>query len=165
MSGAPSFQQIVSDYGALISRVAMSYEADPAMREDLVQQILLAVWQALPGFRWESSLKTFVTKIAQNRSISHVIKRAREPRVTELPEEMATALPSPEDDANEASERRLLLEKTRMLPLPQRQVIILVLEGFSYPEIADMLGIPPNALSVRLTRAKAALKLALEQKQ
>ena len=160
----PTFQQIVSDHGALISRIANSYEADPLLREDLVQQILLAVWQALPRFRGDSSLKTFVARIAQNRSISHVARRVREPRSAELSEQLATDLPSPEESASEASERRFLMEKTRLLPLPQRQVIVLVLEGFSYAEIADMLGIPPNALSVRLTRAKAALKLALEQK-
>ena len=43
-------------------------------------------------------------------------------------------------------------------------MIILILEGFSYPEIAEMLNIAPNALSLRLTRAKAALKKILEQK-
>ncbi|HEY9554954.1 MAG TPA: sigma-70 family RNA polymerase sigma factor [Allosphingosinicella sp.] len=160
---APTFEEIVSEYGALISRIAMSYESDITQREDLVQQIFLAIWQALPTFRGDSSVKTFVGKIAQNRSISHVAKRVREPRIAELPEELATETPSPEDSANDASERRLLLAKTRLLPLPQRQVIILVLEGFSYGEIADMLEIAPNALWVRMTRAKAALKRLLEQ--
>src|SRR3546814_2591412 len=87
----------------------MSYESDITQREDLVQQIFLAIWQALPTFRGDSSVKTFVGKIAQNRSISHVAKRVREPRIAELPEELATETPSPEDSANDASERRLLL--------------------------------------------------------
>lgn len=159
----PKFEQIVAGYGALISRIAMSYESDAAMRQDLVQQIFLAIWQALPNFRGESSLKTFVATIAQNRSISHLARRAREPRVTELPEELALDGPSPEDSANEASERDLLLRATQNLPLPQRQVIVLVLEGFSYIEIADMLEIPQNALALRISRAKAALKTMLEQ--
>src|SRR3546814_436850 len=94
---APTFEEIVSEYGALISRIAMSYESDITMREDLVQQIFLAIWQALPTFRGDSSVKTFVGKIAQNRSISHVAKRVREPRIAELPEDLATETPSPED--------------------------------------------------------------------
>jgi RNA polymerase sigma-70 factor (ECF subfamily) len=80
-----------------------------------------------------------------------------------LPEELALDGPSPEDSANEASERDLLLRATQNLPLPQRQVIVLVLEGFSYIEIADMLEIPQNALALRISRAKAALKTMLEQ--
>ena len=63
----------------------------------------------------------------------------------------------------DASERRLLLDATRRLPLPQREVIVLVLEGFDYGEIGEMLNIAPNALALRLSRAKAALKTMLEK--
>src|SRR5262245_53980527 len=158
----PAFEQIVGDYGPLISRIAMSYEADPALREDLVQQILLAVWQALPSYRADASLKTFIARIAQNRAISFVAKRVRQGPTAEMPEFVESDEPDPEQSAIEASERKVLLEATRHLPLPQREVIILVLEGFSYAEIADMLSIAPNALALRLSRAKASLKKLLE---
>jgi len=160
----PPFERIAADYGPLISRIAMSYEADPSLREDLMQQIFLAVWQALPTFRADSSLKTFIARVAQNRSISFVTKQARQGPVTEISERIEADAPSPEDSAIEASERRQLLDATRRLPLPQRQVIILVLEGFSYAEISDMLEIAPNALALRLSRAKTALRSMLEQK-
>lgn len=163
-SGAPAFGQIVADHGALISRIAMSYEADPAVREDLVQQIFLALWQALPGFRGESSLKTFIARIAQNRAVSHVARRVREPASSEISEDIALDAPSPEDRADESSKRRVLLNATRSLPLPQREVMILLLEGFSYVEIAGMLNVPQNAVALRCARAKAALKSILEQK-
>lgn len=162
---APSFERIVSEHGPLISRIARSYEADPALCEDLIQQIFLAIWQSLPNFRGESTLRTFVARIAQNRSISHVARRTREPATAELPVEVAAAQPTPEDEANEAAERNLLLNATRRLPPPQREVIILVLEGFSYPEISEMLGIAQNALALRLSRAKSALKSMLERTQ
>jgi RNA polymerase sigma-70 factor (ECF subfamily) len=158
----PPFERIVSDHGPLISRIAMSYEADPALREDLTQQIFLAVWQALPSYRADASLKTFIARIAQNRAISFVTRQVRQPPVAEMPERVESDQPSPEDKVIVASERRRLLEATRRLPLPQREVIILVLEGFSYAEIADMLNIAPNALALRLSRAKAALRKMLE---
>ena len=158
----PPFDRIVGEYGPLISRIAMSYEADPALREDLVQQIFLAVWQALPSYRADASLKTFVARIAQNRAISFVAKQVRLPPTAEMPELVESDHPDPEQSAIEASERKMLLEATRRLPLPQREVIILVLEGFSYAEIADMLNIAPNALALRLSRAKATLKKMLE---
>jgi RNA polymerase sigma factor (sigma-70 family) len=165
-TGAPTppFERIVADYGPLISRIASSYEADPSLREDLTQQIFLAVWQALPSYRADASLKTFIARVAQNRSISFVTKQVRQPPVAELPEKLETDDLNPEESAIEANERETLLEATRSLPLPQRQVIILVLEGFSYPEIAEMLEIAPNALALRLSRAKAALKSMLERK-
>ena len=161
----PPFERIVADYGPLISRIAMSYEADPAHREDLVQQIFLAVWQALPSYRADASLKTFIAKIAQNRAISFVARQVRQGPVAELHDQVEADEPDPEQSAIKASERKVLLDATRRLPLPQREVIILVLEGFSYAEIADMLSIAPNALALRLSRAKASLKAMLEGAQ
>lgn len=160
--GIPPFERIVADYGPLITRIAASYESDPSLREDLTQQILLAVWQALPSWRGDSSLKTFIARVAQNRSISFVTKQVRQPPVAEIPEKLEADDLNPEESAIEVNEREMLLEATRRLPLPQRQVIILVLEGFSYPEIAEMLEIAPNALALRLSRAKTALKSMLE---
>jgi RNA polymerase sigma factor (sigma-70 family) len=159
----PSFDRIVAEHGALVSRIAMTYEADPTLREDLTQQIFLAVWQALPTFRADSSLRTFIARIAQNRSISFVAKQVRQGPVAEIPEQLAANMPTPEESAIEASEHRMLLEATRRLPVPQKEVIILVLEGFSYAEIAEMLNIAPNALALRLSRAKSALKKMLER--
>lgn len=169
-SGAPTtapppFETIVSDYGPLISRIASSYEADPSLREDLTQQIFLAVWQALPSWRADASLKTFIARVAQNRSISFVTKQVRQGPVAELPDRIEADAPNPEEQVMQMNEREMLMEATRRLPLPQRQVIILVLEGFTYPEIAEMLEIPANALALRLSRAKAALKSMLERSE
>lgn len=158
----PPFETIVAEYGPLISRIASSYEADPSLREDLTQQIFLAVWQALPTWRSESSLKTFIARVAQNRSISFVTKQVRQGPVAELQDRIEADAPNPEEQAMQINEREMLMAATRRLPLPQRQVIILVLEGFTYPEISEMLEIAPNALALRLSRAKAALKAMLE---
>jgi RNA polymerase sigma-70 factor (ECF subfamily) len=159
----PPFERIVAEHGPLISRIAMSYEADPNLREDLTQQIFLAVWQALPSYRADASLKTFIARIAQNRSISYVARQVRQGPTTEIPETAEAVDPSPEEQVMESDQRQKLLEATRRLPLPQREVIVLVLEGFDYAQIGEMLAIAPNALALRLSRAKAALKAMLEQ--
>ena len=86
----------------------------------------------------------------------------RQGPVAELPERIEADAPNPEEQVIKMNEREMLMEATRRLPLPQRQVIILVLEGFTYPEISEMLEIAPNALALRLSRAKAALKTMLE---
>lgn len=158
----PPFDAIVSDHGPLISRIAASYEADTTLREDLTQQILLAVWQALPSWRGDASLKTFVARIAQNRAVSYVAKQVRLAPTAEITERVDSDTPSPEEHAIQSNERQRLLEATRQLPLPQRDVIILVLEGFDYGEIADMLNLAPNALALRLSRAKSNLKRLME---
>ena len=52
------FQRILADHGPAISRLAFSYEAVAGIREELVQEIALAIWQALPRFRCECSERT-----------------------------------------------------------------------------------------------------------
>lgn len=156
-ASVPRFELVVREFAPLVARIAASYEADHGLREDLVQQIWIAIWQSLASWRGDGSLKGFVAKIAQNRAISYVSRQLRQPRSAQLYDNLRLELPSPEDRVIESREREQLVLAMRRLPLPQRQVIVLILEGFSYGEIAGMLDIAPNALALRLSRAKGAL--------
>src|SRR3954467_10306343 len=102
------FEQMSSSCTGLINRIALSYEADPSLRGELIQDILLAIWVALPHFRGEASIKTFAASIAQKRCISHVSKRAREPRRVELPPDLIAAGLAPDEAALRNDQRRLL---------------------------------------------------------
>jgi RNA polymerase sigma-70 factor (ECF subfamily) len=119
---------------------------------------LLAVWVALPSFRGEASLKTFVASIAQKRSITHVTRRAREPRQVELPPDLVSAAMPPDEIAERNDQKKQLVESIQKLPIPQREAIVLFFEGFSFGEMAEVLGISANAAMLRCQRAKAALK-------
>jgi RNA polymerase sigma factor (sigma-70 family) len=158
------FAEMVSSCTGLINRIALSYEADPSLRRELIQDILLAVWVALPSFRGDSSIKTFAASIAQKRCISHVSKRAREPRQVELPGDLVSAAPAPDEAAFRNDQRRVLVESIQLLPIPQREAIVLCLEGFSYGEVATILGISPNAAMLRCQRAKTTLKTIVERR-
>lgn len=158
------FREVTSGYTGLISRIALSYEADAALRRELVQDILLAIWIALPAYRGEAALKTFVASIAQKRSISHVTRRAREPRQVELPEDLLSAAPPPDEIAMRNDMKKQLVESIQQLPLPQREAIVLTLEGFSYGEVAEILGISTNAAMLRCQRAKGALISIMEKR-
>jgi RNA polymerase sigma factor (sigma-70 family) len=158
------FAEVASDCTGLISRIALSYEADPSLRRELIQDILLAIWVALPNFRGDSSLKTFAASIAQKRSITHVTKRAREPRQVELPVDLVSAAPAPDEVAVENDQKKRLVDSIQKLPIPQREAIVLCFEGFSYQEMADILGITPNAVMLRCQRAKTALKSIMDKR-
>lgn len=161
--GSDSFREIIGEHGAMLRRIAASYEADPALREELGQEILMAVWRALPGFREEASLRTFVARVAHNRSIDHVARHAALPRTTLLDEQWASPEPSPLEMLEGRDRRERLMAAVRTLPLPLRQVTVQTLEGFTPAEIAEVLGIGANVVSIRLTRAKAALRAVLEK--
>lgn len=157
------FGQVTREHSGLIARIALSYESDPALRRDLVQDILLGIWRALDSFRGEASLRTFVAAIAQKRSISHVTRCAREPQQEELPEHLVSAAPPPDEVAVQNDLKQHLVRSIQQLPVPQREAIVLCFEGFSYPEVGEVLGISANAATLRCQRAKTALRDMMER--
>lgn len=127
----PTFELVVREHGPLIRRIARSYEANRALVEELVQDIHVALWEALPRFRGDAELRTFVVKVAHNRAISHVAKEARRPRTVELDEELPDSATTPHQAAERAETRSRLEHAVAQLPLGQRLVVTLALEGFS----------------------------------
>jgi RNA polymerase sigma factor (sigma-70 family) len=156
-----AFEEVMGSYGAALRRVAFSYEADPALREDLFQEISLAIWRALPKFRGDASLKTFLFRIAHNRGLSHGWKEGKGPELLEEPESLIDEAPSPESEATQSERRARLVEAIHRLPIGMRQVITLRLEGLSHREISEVTGLTQNNVMVRASRARARLKKIL----
>lgn len=164
-SGTPGqlFDLVTARHTGMISRIALAHEGDPALRRDLVQDIMLAVWGGLPRFRGDSSLKTFVAGIAYKRSVSHVARAVRRPRPAELPESLACESPLPDEVASRNQLKARMLDAVQTLPFAQRQAIILCLEDFTFKEIGETLGISTRAATMRCHRARAILREAMEK--
>jgi RNA polymerase sigma-70 factor (ECF subfamily) len=149
---------MLSAHDAAIRRLCDSYERDPARRQDLVQDIWLAVWQALPRFRDDCSERTFVFRIAHNRAVSHIQhwqRRRMEPLDDDAP--IAATSPDPEHSLSQQQRRDRLQAAVQALPLGMQQVVVLTLEGLSNAEVAEVIGISENNVAVRMTRARAEL--------
>jgi len=157
--GDARFARILGAFGPSLDRLAAAYEADPAERDDLLQDISFALWRALPSFRGDCSERTFVYRIAHNRGLTH--RARRKVRATE-PLESADVVPDPRPDPERTLIRTLSREQlqgaVRRLPEGARQVVTLSLSGLTAAEIGEVLGITENNAAVRLSRARRALK-------
>lgn len=142
-------------------RLAGAYTHAPQDREDLYQEILVAVWQGLALFRGDSSMRTYVFRIGRNRAITFQ-RKSRRHATTEPLDGVADGGPSPADNAVAREEQARLRQAVRALPAPGREVVSLSLEGLSNHEIALVLGLSKNTVAVRLHRARAQLRKALE---
>jgi len=164
----PNFEQVFRDHGPVLWRIAGLYARDEGTREDLYQEILVALWRALPTFRGDSSLRTFVCRIGHNRGATHRLRAVRLAK-REIPllkdadtPTFATSLPSPEGQAVSRDLARGLREAMASLPEHLAQVTSLRLEGLSAPEIGAVLGISTNNVDVRLHRARTLLRSLLD---
>ncbi|MGB1017074.1 MAG: RNA polymerase sigma factor, partial [Nannocystaceae bacterium] len=155
-----AYEQLIRVHGRGMLRVAASYTRTPSERDDLYQDIALALWRAMPRFRGEASLRTFAYRVAHNRGVTHSTRRRPTP-VQADEAYLASASPSPEQNLDRATARKQLQDAVRDLPLGQRQVLTLALEGFRQTEIAEIVGITPTNVSVRLSRARKRLKKIL----
>ncbi len=157
------FEDVFAQYGAILSRVANSYEANEAMQQELLQEIAIAVWQGLSRFKGDSSVKTYILKIAHNRAVTHVANQVKRLDTHQYDhydlgsDVFASTTHSPEEMSSQHQSLERLLRAVRALPLQSRQVLTLSLEGLSYDEIADVCGLTKNHVGVILKRAKQSI--------
>src|ERR1700754_4663912 len=71
------YDRAVAEHGAALNRVARSYEADADKRDDLLQEIHLALWRSFASFDERCSLRTWVYRVAHNVGASHVVRQRR----------------------------------------------------------------------------------------
>lgn len=152
---------VVTRFAPALARIVASYERDRALRDELLQEVFMAVLNSLSRLTHPDKLKPFVFRIAHNRCISHVARRMRE-RVDQVSiDELAEEAASHEQALIEQQRGERLLAAVRRLPLPHRQVMTLILEDMSYEEVAETLGITVANVGIRVNRAKQQLKALL----
>jgi RNA polymerase sigma-70 factor (ECF subfamily) len=131
-----------------------------ADREDLLQQVFLALFRALPGFRGESSVSTFIYRITVHIACDHLRQRRRR-TVDYDPEaldELIDGSPSPEVRARlraELGEVMLLLE--RIKPAKRVAFVLVAVEGLSLDEAAALVEANPEAVKQRVLHARREL--------
>lgn len=161
-----TIEQLVVEHSAPMYRVAMSIVRDHSFAEDVVQESMVKAWQALDGFRGESSVRTWLLRITHNTAISALRKR-RDEVVSpyDLPEQPSTG--SVEDAAVVQADAHEIWQALRTLDELSRAVVVLrEVDQLSYDEISEVLELPVGTVRTRLFRARQQLgktSLAVQQ--
>lgn len=156
--------RILRENARPLERLVASYARSDADRADLRQDVALALWSALPGFRGDCSERTFLLRVAHNRALTFISKRGQPTEEIEdhADRVVATSGKNPAVAYDRKQRENGLLAAVRALPVMHRQVITLLLEGLSHREIASVLGTNENNVGVRANRARAAIRVLLE---
>lgn len=171
MDQRSAYEDLLGRYISPLRRLAWSYEHQPAARDDLLQEIAMALWTALPRFRGDCSERTWVYRVAHNTAISFAAqRRRRDGREQPGEPEREPAVGALQEGNAIARERRERLRAAvQELPLAERQLIVLHLEGLSASEIEAISGVSAGAVATRLTRIRqrlaARLRLELARKE
>ncbi|MEM7323170.1 MAG: RNA polymerase sigma factor [Actinomycetota bacterium] len=156
---------LVVEHGDAIYRLALSVVRDPSLAEDIAQETLVKAWLALPTFRAESSMRSWVLRIAHNTAISTIRRRravVMDPN--EFPDEPTLPDRSVESRVQSEVVMAEFIDALDLLDDLSRSIVVLrELEGMAYDEIADVLNVPMPTVKTRLLRARRKLGSALRE--
>lgn len=142
----PAFAAMLRENRAALARLARHY-AGPEDWQDLQQEMHLQLWRSFPGFDGRAQRSTWVYRVALNTALGHRRKPRREHQPLDPSIEPA--------DAGSAGDPMAVLENfLAMLDPVQRAVLLLDLEGLEREQIAEVLGLSPGAVAVRMTRLR-----------
>ena len=145
------FETIYKLYSPQIFRVCMGYLNDAEQAKDLTQETFISVWKNLGSFRHESKISTWIFRIATNNCL-RAIEVGKRMIKTELPLNLPDL---PEDSPEE--KLRFLYRAISQLEETERIIISLLLEDLPQGEIADIVGLNPGTVRVRIHRIKEKL--------
>jgi len=154
------FEETVATYGVALERLARAYEADAETRRDLVQEILIALWQSFEGFDNRCSLRTWVYRVAHNTAASHVSRRLRLRKQFFVALEDVPELADDTEGEDAAVQRDAigkLYELIHQLRPLDRQVMVAYLEGMDAAATAEITGLSARNVATKIHRIKHIL--------
>jgi RNA polymerase sigma-70 factor (ECF subfamily) len=167
MENAPRetlFADAVRQHMGIFMKMAYAF-AEPADRDDLVQEMLLAAWQALPSFHGGCKLSTFLYRVANNRAMNWRRSGLRYGRrIAALEQCPHLTLAGPTTTPEDAARLEWLYATIRRLPELDRTILMLHLDRLAHQEIAEVTGLTENNVGVRLHRIKRWLAEQKDEK-
>jgi RNA polymerase sigma-70 factor (ECF subfamily) len=155
------FERWVQDHRAILHHVANGF-AEGDDRNDLMQELLLAVWKSIPAFRHGAQPSTFIYRVSHNAALTWKrTQRNYRARLERFQSEPAVAAPAPPDASDQDLLDRLYAE-IRKLPPVDRSLALLMLDGVSYAAMAEIHGLTESNVGVRLHRLKQKLTDAMK---
>lgn len=149
------FKDLLANHTGTILKVARSFTSTQEDMNDLSQEILIQLWLAIPSYQERSKPSTWIYRVALNKALTwQRSEKKRWARYSPLSEIVDARI----SESNEKHEiLGQLYREIRKLNKINRSLILLYLDGFSYSEMAETLGMSQNSVGVRLNRIRKQL--------
>lgn len=159
---------LIDEHASAVYHVAYGVLRDRGLAEDVVQETMIKAWRSMDRFRGDSSVRTWVLRIAHNTAVD-ALRRRRERAVA--PEDLrrdgeATTMDDPARRYAGREDVGVLRDALAAMDELSRTIVVLrEIEGLSYQEIAGTLEVPAATVKTRLLRARRALSAALKNEE
>lgn len=155
------FLEIIEQHKGILFKVSRTYCADEEDRQDLIQEMMIQIWQSLHKYNDQYKITTWLYRIALNVAISYYRKNStRSKKFTILNEHMETPV---RNKSENETQLYLLDQFIGELKEIDKALIILYLEDKSHTDIAEILGISVSNVGTKVARIKEKLKTRFSQ--
>ncbi len=156
MGKEEQFAQIIKDNEGVIFKITTVYTNNGQDQKDLYQDIVYQLWKSFDSFRNEAKISTWMYRVALNTAIGQLKKNKRKPHAVSMDQ---VVLQQTEYYDSEFEERlKILYCHIQNLNVLEKGLILLLLEGKKYEEIAEITGLTPTNVGTRISRIKQKLK-------
>jgi RNA polymerase sigma-70 factor (ECF subfamily) len=166
-----AWEALVARYRRKVFHIAYKFTGRHAEAEDLMQEILLKVFRSLDRFNQDADFSTWLGSVARNYCIDHyrASKREKEVLVEDLVAfdlAVATSGTNPQRVLEDRDRRSFLRRGLELLPDKLREAVVLRdLQGLTYQEMAERLGLPEGTVKSRINRGREELSRLLLRAQ
>lgn len=156
------FQEVIEQHKGILFKVARAYCQNEDDRQDLIQEMMIQIWQSIHKYNNQYKISTWLYRISLNIAISFYRKSStRAKKYTLLNEQMAQM---PVEDKTERAQQLNLLEQfIGELKEIDKALMLLYLEEKSHIEIAEILGMSASNVGTKIGRIKDKLKIRFSQ--
>jgi RNA polymerase sigma-70 factor (ECF subfamily) len=150
------FSEWLAGHKGILFKVVHAYAFEHADRQDLFQEIAVQVWRSVDAFRGESSVPTWMYRVALNTAIVWTRREGRHQRGKKQLEVVGGLLTATPPESRDPRVEWLYHQIAQLKDI-DRSVALLLLDGFSYKEIATIVGLTESNVGVKINRIKSAL--------
>ncbi|HQO74799.1 MAG TPA: sigma-70 family RNA polymerase sigma factor [Candidatus Marinimicrobia bacterium] len=154
-----AFAEIIRRYEPRVAATVIGMLGRCPEAEDVGQETFIRFYKSMSKFRGESSLSTYLTRIAMNLSINELNRRKRQSRFMPLddPEISRKTSGDPGNQADSESGAIIRRAVAQLAPKFRSTIVLRLIEGYSTEETAQILQLPVGTVLSRLARAKVQL--------
>jgi len=168
-----AFESLVNDFKERVINICYSYTNDLTDAEDISQEVFIEMFKSLKKFKRESSLSTWIFRIASNKSLDHIRKLKRIKRglgVTSYIEDFKNndwssgALDTPDIKLIQDQRKELLYYGLSKIPTRQKEAFVLTqIEGLNQQTVSEVMKVSVKSVESLVMRARKKLKVLLEK--
>ncbi|MFD0861987.1 RNA polymerase sigma factor [Sungkyunkwania multivorans] len=163
MSKEEQFTKLIKDNEGIIFKITTVYTDNREDQQDLYQDIVFQLWKYFESFRNESKISTWMYRVALNTAITRIKREKRNGQKVAI--DKVVLQQTEYYDADFEERLKLMYDHIQMLNDLEKGLILLLLEGKKYEEMAAITGLTTSNVGTRISRIKQKLKSTVTEKQ